>query len=280
MQASGIITLTTDFGLGDSYVGVMKGVILGLAPEVRLIDTTHTVHPQNIHQAAYIVDTFHHYFPHGTIHLVVVDPGVGSSRRAIALQTPEAMFVAPDNGVLTYVWRDALVRWGAEACHVAALTNTRYWLSEVSNTFHGRDIFAPVAAHLARGLPLAELGERLPMLAEALLEQPGHGRNGELIGRIIHIDNFGNCVTNIEPRHLEAVGPSDQLTFKIIDQHISGLHRTYADASNGCLIALVGSSNRIELAVCGGNAAQTVGVGIGDSVKVFGSELAREANGG
>src|SRR5436305_8911755 len=116
MRPNGIITLTTDFGQADSYVGVMKGVILRIAPHVRLVDITHSVGPQDVHQAAYIVQTFFTYFPPGTIHLIVVDPGVGSERRAIAFGTPEAIFIAPDNGVLTYAWRDACTRWGAEAC--------------------------------------------------------------------------------------------------------------------------------------------------------------------
>lgn len=270
MRPSGIITLTTDFGLDDSYVGVMKGVILGIAPQARLIDTTHAIGPQDIHQAAYIVQTFHNYFPSGTVHLIVVDPGVGGTRRAIALATPQAMFVAPDNGVLTYVWRDALARWGAQACRVVELTEPRYWLQHISNTFHGRDIFAPVAAHLSTGALLEVLGEPLSGLTEAALEQPSLGRSGELVGRIIHVDHFGNCITNIEPQHLEPIGSHANITVKIIDQRIAGLSRTYAEGQPGTLLALIGSSNRLELAVCNGNAAQTLGAGIGDTVKIFG----------
>ena len=131
MRPNGIITLTTDFGLVDSYVGTMKGVILGIAPAAQLIDITHTVGPQNIHQAAYIVQTFYRYYPAGTIHLVIVDPDVGSERRAIALSTPGGTFVAPNNGVLTYVWRDAADRWGAAACAVVELTNPRFWLPQM-----------------------------------------------------------------------------------------------------------------------------------------------------
>lgn len=269
MRLSGIITLTSDFGLEDSYVGTMKGVMLGIAPRAQLIDITHAIAPQDIHQAAYTVQTFYPYFPPGTVHLIVVDPGVGGVRRAVALSTPEAHFVAPDNGVLTYVWRDALARWGAEACSVVELTERRFWLPQVSNTFHGRDIFAPVAAHLASGVSPASLGERLPALTEATLEQPGPGRNGELVGRIIQIDHFGNCITNITPQHLEPIGRPDAITVKIIDQHIAGLSRTYAEGEPGTLIALFGSSNRLELAVCNGSAAQTLGAGVGDTVKVF-----------
>jgi S-adenosylmethionine hydrolase len=271
MRPNGIITLTTDFGLADSYVGAMKGVILSIAPDARLVDITHDVGPQRTHQAAYIVQTFYSYFPPGTLHLVVVDPGVGSQRRAIALQTPEATFVAPDNGVLTYAWRDAVARWGAEGCVVIELAERRFWLPRVTSTFHGRDIFAPVVAHLAAGAPVTALGPRLPAISEADLEEPAPGRTGGLVGQIIHVDHFGNCITNITPGHLEDAGMQTQMIVQIIDQRIAGLQRTYADGPVGGLIALIGSSDRLELAVRNGNAAQTLGVGIGDTVRVYGT---------
>jgi S-adenosyl-L-methionine hydrolase (adenosine-forming) len=269
MRPNGIITLTTDFGLVDSYVGTMKGVILNIAPDARLVDITHDVNPQDTHQAAYIVHTFYSYFPSGAIHLVVVDPGVGSERRAIALSTPAALFVAPDNGVLTYVWRDALSTWGPEACEVVELAEPRFWLGRVSSTFHGRDIFAPVVGHLARGASLYSLGPRLPRLTEAELEQPASGRNGGLVGRIIHVDHFGNCITNITPQHLAQAGLSEHMIVQIIDQRIAGLHRTFSDVPVGALIALIGSNDHLELAVRNGNAAQTLGVSIGDTVRVL-----------
>lgn len=268
MRPNGIITLTTDFGQADSYVGTMKGVILRIAPNAQTVDITHDVGPQHIHQAAYIVQTFFGYFPPGTIHLIVVDPGVGSTRRAVAFATPEAIFVAPDNGVLTYAWQDAITRWGRETCEVVELTERRFWLEPVSSTFHGRDIFAPVAAHLAAGVPLSALGPRLPAITEAALEQPAAGRHGELVGRIIHVDHFGNCITNISSRHLHEAGLGAQLVVEIIDQRVAGLHQTYATAPVGALTAMIGSSDRLELAVRNGNAAQTLGVGIGDTVRV------------
>jgi S-adenosylmethionine hydrolase len=275
MRPNGIITLTTDFGLADAYVGAMKGVMLGIAPGARLVDITHTIGPQEIHQAAYIVQTFYPSFPPGTVHLVVVDPGVGGERRQIVLVTPEAMFVAPDNGVLTYAWRDAHARWGRDQAAVYELAERRYWLPRISNTFHGRDIFSPVAAHLASGVPANAMGPRLPAITEAALEQPALGRSGELVGRIIHVDHFGNCITNITPEHLGRAGMDGRIAVQIIDQRISGLYRTYAEGASGSLIALVGSSNRLELAVCNGNAARTLGVGIGDSVKVLAREESR-----
>ncbi|MFO7169035.1 MAG: SAM-dependent chlorinase/fluorinase [Chloroflexota bacterium] len=269
MHPNGVVTLTTDFGLSDTYVGTMKGVILGIAPHARLVDITHSVGPQEIHQGAYIVQSFYGYFPPGTVHLVVVDPGVGTARRPIVLSIPQGLFVAPDNGVLTYVWRDAIERWGREQVVVYEIAEPRYWLESVSNTFHGRDIFAPVAAHLANGVPPSDMGPRLPGLTEATLEQPTIGRAGELVGRIIHVDHFGNCITNITKQHLCSFGSGERIVAQIIDQRIPGLYRTYADGSPGSLIALIGSTNRLELAVCNGNAARTLGVGIGDTVKVF-----------
>lgn len=269
MQPSGIITLTTDFGLSDSYVGIMKGVILGIARNATIVDITHQIAPQDIHQAAYIVQTFGAFFPPGTIHVVVVDPGVGSKRRRIILTTPNAIYVAPDNGVLTYVWREAITQWGMEHCAVYDLTESRYWLPYVSSTFHGRDVFAPVAAHLALGVAPAQFGERSTAIVEAALEQPSRGRHGELVGRIIHIDHFGNCITNITLRHLQEAGIGERMTAQLIGQRIEGLYRTYADVAIGALVALIGSSDHLEIAVRNGNAAQTLGAGIGDVVRVF-----------
>lgn len=268
MRSNPIITLTTDFGLNDSYVGIMKGVILGIAPDVRIVDITHKISPQDIHQAAYMMQTFYNYYPSHAIHVVVVDPGVGSSRSAIAVKTPAGTFVAPDNGVLTYVWRDAVETWGAARCTVVELTERRFWLANVGNTFHGRDIFAPVAAHLANDTPVSALGPGRPAIVEAGLEQPGPGRNGGLVGKIIHIDHFGNCITNITPRHLECARVDKHVVVEIIGQRIACLSRTYADVSIGELMALVGSTGRLEIAVRNGNAAQTLGVGIGDTVRL------------
>jgi S-adenosyl-L-methionine hydrolase (adenosine-forming) len=265
---NGIITLTTDFGLTDSYVGSMKGVILGIAPDARLVDITHAIEPQNIQQAAYILQTFYRSFPPGTVHLIIVDPGVGSQRRAIGVETPEAIFVAPDNGILAEAWREAGVRWGQEGCAAVELTERRYWRDQISRTFHGRDIFAPVAAHLAAGVPLAAFGPRLPAIDAGTLDPPVRGRHGELAGRVIHIDHFGNCITDITTRDLEEAGKGLGLVVEIAGRQVSGLHPTYADAPLGALLALIGSSEQLELAVRNGNAAQVLGVGIGEAVWV------------
>jgi S-adenosylmethionine hydrolase len=223
MQPSGIITLTTDFGLSDSYVGIMKGVILGIARSATIVDITHQIAPQDIHQAAYIVQTFGAFFPPGTIHVVVVDPGVGSKRRRIILTTPNAVYVAPDNGVLTYVWREAITQWGMERCAVYNLTEPRYWLPYVSSTFHGRDVFAPVAAHLVLGVPPAQLGERCAEIVEAALEQPSRGRHGELVGAHHSYRPFlATVLPNITLKHLQDAGIGERMTAQLIGQRIEG----------------------------------------------------------
>lgn len=267
MQPTGIITLTTDFGLADSYVGVMKGVILGIAPTTRIVDITHTIQPQDVHQAAYIVQTFAHYFPAGTVHLVVVDPGVGSARRAIAFETPEATFIGPDNGVLTAAWRDAKARWRPDLIEAVELADSRFWLPEVSRTFHGRDIFAPVAAHIVRGTPLSALGPRLPALYEAPLSMP-KTVDGVISGRVVHIDHFGNCITNIPAEQLAALGPEDALVVVMGGTRIYGLHHTFVDVEIGALAAYIGSSNFLEVAIRNGHAARTFGLTTGDPVRV------------
>lgn len=269
MQPNGILTITTDFGTMDGYVGTMKGVVLGIAPKATIVDITHDIAPQNIQQAAFMVHTYHSYFPTGTVHLIVVDPGVGSRRRSIALRTPQALFVGPDNGVFTYIWRDAAERWGTDTCTVVELTNSDFWLPDVSSTFHGRDIFAPAAAHILAGVPMEQLGQRLDSLTEAELEQPSIGRRGGLQGRIIHIDYFGNCITNIMLKDVHTAGFGESFILEVIGQRIPGLMRTYADGAVGSLMVILGSSGRLEIAVRNGNAARNLGAGIGDTVRVI-----------
>lgn len=186
-----VITLTTDFGMTDAYVGIMKGVILGINPEASIVDICHTIQPQNVTQAAFVLSTAFPYFPQGTIHLVVVDPGVGTKRRAVILITHQALFVAPDNGVLSYVIKEAEPRFEA-----ITISNPRFWRSPVSFTFHGRDILAPVAAHLSLGVPPREFGDVIHSLSVFPRPQPYQGAEGELVGHIIHIDRFGNLITN------------------------------------------------------------------------------------
>jgi hypothetical protein len=227
-----------------------------------------------VREAAYVLYTATPYFPQDTIHVVVVDPGVGSERRAIALRTPQATFVAPDNGVLSYVVE------GEEVKKVVHLTNPRYHLSPVSRTFHGRDIFAPAAAHLARGVPLAELGQPLAEIITFPLLQPhtqvsrhrteasdrAPSSDDILVGQVIHIDRFGNLITNITATDLADRPRLKEGLVEIKGQRIQGIANSYAEVETGNLLAIVGSSDRLEIAVCGGSASQTLAAKVGDEV--------------
>ena len=270
-----IVTLTTDFGLTDAYVAAMKGVILGINPEVTLIDICHTIKPQNIRQAAFVLSTAYPSFPPGTVHLVVVDPGVGTGRRAIILSTPSACFVAPDNGVLSYVIAQSSARPsetylnperielppGLEA---VAITRPQFWRSPVSPTFHGRDIFAPVAARLSLGFPATDFGETVTSVTMLPLAYPRLTAENTLVGHILHIDNFGNLITNI--RRGDLPGETNSVTVEVGHQLISGLSQTYADGEG--LLALVGSSGYLEIALKDGNASSRVNAEIGNEVTV------------
>jgi S-adenosylmethionine hydrolase len=270
----GIITLTTDLGLNDAYVAAMKGVILGINPEVRLIDICHTIEPQNILQAAFVLSTAYAFFPEKTIHLVVVDPEVGTKRKAIILRTPSADFVAPDNGALSYVIR-TLTKPMAE------LTNRRqielkpeleavfinipqFWRSPVSPTFHGRDIFAPVAAQLSLGVQPSAFGKATNMITVLPILHPYWTLVGRLVGHIVHIDSFGNLITNIRESDLPQT--KKLITIEVGNQIISGLSRTYTQGQG--LLALVGSSGYLEIALAGGSARDLIDAKIGNKLTI------------
>jgi S-adenosylmethionine hydrolase len=273
----GLITLTTDFGLADGYVGAMKGVILGIAPHATIVDISHVVPAQDVRSAGWILYTAYNSFPQGTIHCVVVDPGVGGQRRAIAVQAGVYIFVTPDNGLLSHV----LAR---EPLHMAVeLTHPRFHHHPVSHTFHGRDIFAPVAAHIAQGVPLDELGTPIDQLVTWLLQHPERDPEGALVGHILHIDHFGNCITDLHIRREKAqllldnppggggeslLLPRREVRIKVGGVVLQGILRSYADGSPGKPLALVGSSDHLEIALVGGSAAQSLGLRIGDPIIV------------
>ena len=258
-----LITLTTDFGLADSYVGAMKGVILGIDPTATIVDISHDIAPQDVREAAYVVYTAYPYFPPDTVHIVVVDLGVGSRRRAIALRAAQACFVTPDNGVLSYV----LAREGMR--EAVSLTNPRYHRRTVSHTFHGRDIFAPVAAHLARGVPLTELGEPLTEIVTFSLPQPQVLPGGEVIGHVLHIDCFGNLILDVKEGDCIL---DRQIVLEVAGRRIQDLGRTFTDVPAGELVAYIGSSSHLEIALREGNAAQLLGMERGDSILLRGVE--------
>ena len=297
------IVLLTDFGLSDAYVGMMRGVIAGINSDANVIDLTHGIGPQNIaHGAAVLADSCR-YFPPGSIFVAVVDPGVGTDRAAILLETPDARFVAPDNGLLTLVCRQYEPAFGdtdipghaavPDDCRAWRLTNPDYRRHPVSSTFHGRDVFAPVAAHLSPklnhnydpgGYGRQELyhgaanpevmGEPIPSIAALALPipQPWFNPNGATLrGRVIYADAFGNLITDITADILDSIGISPgnpDVTVAIAGHTITGLSRTFHDLPGSGLRALIGSHKRLEVAVVDGSAAATLGLGSGTALVI------------
>jgi len=269
------IVLTTDFGLSDPYAGIMKGVVLSINPDAILIDLTHQIQPQNIRQGSFVLAASHRFFPESSIHVAVVDPGVGTDRRAVLLVTPTASFLAPDNGLLSGVLGDYLgtTLINAERVNLPSsltayhLTNSEYWLHPVSNTFHGRDIFAPVAAHLSLGVPPAGLGQ--PIQDLAWLPTPKPTQQGDhLLGEVIYADHYGNLVTNIQVGEL---ADAAKIMVEIKGRKIQGLSQTFQSPENNNeegLLALGGSLGFLEIAVQNGSAALVLEAGPGEKVRV------------
>ncbi|MDI6791712.1 MAG: SAM-dependent chlorinase/fluorinase [bacterium] len=267
-----LIACLTDFGLKDYYVGAMKGVISSINPSVQLIDLSHEVPPQDVSAAAYILKCAYTYFPPNTIFLVVVDPGVGGERKGIILKTAEYFFVAPDNGVLGLI--------SSEPQRIIHLTNRDYWLSSPSHVFHGRDIFAPVAAHLSKGVALEEFGAEIDELTRLPSLKPVVEKDA-ILGEVIYIDRFGNLVTNInressraEPAWRGMVSPASheidgKVVVEIRGHRLSGIKGFYSQVEPGQMLALWGSSGHLEISVNGGDAGRALGVERGEKVKVY-----------
>ena len=256
---SRIITLTTDFGHRDPFVGIMKGVIAAIDPAATVVDLTHGVAPQDVTGGALALAAAVDYFPAGTVHLAVVDPGVGSARRAILIETDRAFYVGPDNGILRLAAdRQRMVR-------AVRLSNPAYHLRPTSSTFHGRDVFAPVAAHVSLGAPPERLGETVEACEELILPKPERDGEGRMVGEVIHIDGFGNLTTNIRRRDLEPFG-ADGVSFRIGDRVIRGLSASYAEAGPGNYLAIVNSWELLEISRCNGSAESGLGARVGDRV--------------
>ena len=259
-----VITLTTDFGLRDGYAGVVKGVIWKIAPGVQIVDISHQIGPQDVMEGALTLGRAAAYFPEGTIHIGVVDPGVGTGRRAIAAQLGSQYFVGPDNGLFTILLERAERKH--ETVVVVHLNRPQFWLPSISNVFHGRDIFAPSAAHLAQGVLLESMGT--PIQDPQRLELPVPERlAGGWRGQIISIDHFGNLSTNLG-KDLLASLETVKIHYKIWT--IDGLMRAFGDGTPGQFIALIDSSDHLSLNVVNGSAAEQFQARIGDEVEIYG----------
>lgn len=257
------ISLLTDFGLQDGFVGVMHAVILDIAPSVQVIDLTHQIEPQNIMQAALILADSYRYFPSGSVHVAVVDPGVGTGRAAMAAKVGDHYFVSPDNGILTRVFLQA-EREG-ETIQAVRLENRKYWLAEISQTFHGRDIFAPTAAHLANEVALTELGSRLDSPVRLDIPSPVRSRNGWQ-AEVLYCDHFGNLVTNLDREQIKGGRIKEVWIGGAVIQRILS---TYGEADSGTLIALFDSGGHLSISRVNGNAAASLRLHAGAQVEII-----------
>jgi len=256
-----IITLTTDFGDGSPYVAQMKGIIFTINPDATIVDITHGIAPQDIRQGAIVLSDVVESFPAGAIHVAVVDPGVGTQRSIVYLRMGEWHFVAPNNGLLSLVAKRFPPTTKIE------ITNRQYWREEISSTFHGRDIMAPVAAHLSLGLDPLKLGDEVEKLQRLTIPEIQFDSN-TITGTVVSFDHFGNLITDIPADLLEDARKKGSLEIRCGSYVISNLVRTYGDAAPLTVAGLVGSSRMLELSVVGGNAAQRLGIDVGEPVSV------------
>jgi S-adenosyl-L-methionine hydrolase (adenosine-forming) len=257
-----IITLLTDFGTKDSYVASIKGVILSINPQCTVIDITHQVNPHDVQEGAFILANAYFYFPKGTIHLSVVDPGVGGARKPILLVTQNYFFIGPDNGLLTLVAQRERVK------QVVVLTEQRYFLSKVSKTFHGRDLFAPVAAHLSLGIKPVAFGHEMNAIIKIGFQKPML-KEGKLLGEILHIDTFGNLISNIDEERLLGFTKGQLFMIGVGRKTIRGLKEGYWEGKKGETIALLGSSGFLEVSVREENAQKVLKVKKGDPITII-----------
>ncbi len=257
------VTLTTDFGLKDGNVGVMKGVIWGIAHQAQIADLSHNISPQNVAEAALILLRSTPYFPPGSVHVVVVDPGVGTERRPIAARLGEQLYVAPDNGVLTLLLERA--ETDGQIVRFVHLDQPQYWRAEISHVFHGRDIFAPAGGHLAAGVALEALGSPIDDPVRLALPRPQRTSN-VWRGEVIHIDHFGNVSSNIR---VENLGDAPRVTVLVCGVEIHGMVKTFGERPSGELVALYGSTGNLIFSVVNGSAARRLEAQVGDPVEVI-----------
>ena len=262
-----VISLMTDFGIKDGNVGVMKGVIWGICPSAQISDLGHMIAAQNVREAALVLARSAPYFPENSVHVVVVDPGVGTARRPMAARFGTQFYVGPDNGTITPLLDYAVSQgWVCEFVH---LNRPEFWLSKVSYVFHGRDIFSPVAAHIASGVPLNQLGESFSDPVRLELPKP-HRTNTGWVGEIIHIDHFGNLASNIRIEDLgEYFNSMGKLHVQVCGEQIDGLVNTFGERAVGDLIALMGSTGNLIVSVVNGSAVVRLKAAVGNMVEVI-----------
>lgn len=264
-MARSIVTLTTDFGTADPYVGILKGVILNINPDAEVVDITHDIRAYDVLEAAYAVAQAYKYFPPRTIHLVVVDPGVGTNRRPLLVSAGTHQFVCPDNGVLSVVYANE-----TEGLTVRGIEANHYYLEPISNTFHGRDVFAPVAGWLSRRVEVEKFGEPITDYVRYAPPTPKRLNDKLVKGVVIHVDRFGSLRTNIRPADVPEIFGADPKPFKIMagKAEITNVRNAYAEGAPGELFAIIGSAGFLEISTNRGSAAQVVGTGKGTEVGV------------
>lgn len=270
-----IITLTTDFGTNDHFVGAMKGVILDIVPEAAIVDISHAVQAFDVLDGALAISQAYSYFPNGTVHLVVVDPGVGTERRPILASSDGYHFVAPDNGVLSMVYARE------ERIHVRHITSDHYFRTPVSNTFHARDVFAPVAAYLAKHVDSHKFGDEIEDYVRFAAPRPKATGEGRLRAVVLKVDRFGNLITNITPEDVPALFTAKPGAFKIVvgSREITAIHQAYAQGTPGEVFGIVGSMGYLEIVANRAAAAQISGAGKGSEVSIFLGEAAAAGKG-
>lgn len=260
---SSVITLTTDFGLIDPYVAEMKAVILRINPEAKIVDITHNVEKFNIRMAAYVLSAAAPYFPQNTVHVAVVDPGVGTQRKPILIETKHGFFIGPDNGILVLAAKKQGIK------HVYEISNPRFMMEKVSQTFHGRDIFAPAAAHLSKGVSPSSFGKEIRKIVAPKFARIIR-RDNKLLGEVLHVDSFGNIITNITAKELEWLDVKDEIVLKLKEAKLAlKLCRAYAEVELGKPLAIIGSHDFLEISINQGNAAEAFKVKAGDRIVFY-----------
>lgn len=258
MEKPPLITLTTDFGTADGYVGIVKGVIMSICENACIIDISHDISAWNISAAAWVLSNSHPYFPKGTVHVAVVDPGVGSKRRPILIESRDQVFIGPDNGIFSFIIQEE----GAKAYE---LTESKYWMPEVSTSFHARDLFAPVAAHFASGISADKLGQQTDV--DSLVRLPSRDlriKPKRVEGSVAYVDRFGNLITNITKEHCR-----NQALCQIGKRSIGRIGQSYSHAEQGAPIAFIGSHGYLEIAVSQGRADEKLDAGVNTPVILF-----------